>query len=257
MAGSGRVALLEDLREQVARIERRPLVPGRAIAIPFGLPTLDDALPDGGIARGALHEVAGSGAETEHGAAAVLLAASVLARVGGPVLWVSPYFDLFAPALAEVGLSPGRVLHVEAGRDVLAAIEEGLRHPGLAGVVGEVPGRLSLTASRRLQLAAEGTGAIAFALRRSPRHDDPALAEPSAAVTRWRVASLPSAPPLPWSPETPGLGRARWRLDLLRARGGEPRSWIVECPDAQGRLALAADLADRPAAEEPRRRVAG
>ncbi|WP_236038219.1 hypothetical protein [Belnapia arida] len=120
-----------------------------------------------------------------------------------------------------------------------------------------MPGRLSLTASRRLQLAAEGTGAVAFALRRSARHDDAALAEPSAAVTRWRVSPLPSAPPLPWSPETPGLGLARWRLDLLRALGGEPCSWILECPDAEGRLALAANLVDRPAAEEPRRRVAG
>ncbi|WP_408021698.1 ImuA family protein [Siccirubricoccus phaeus] len=254
------MALLEDLRERVARIERRPLPPGRLAVVPFGVPGIDAALPGGGIARGALHEAAGSGPDTEHGATAALLAASVLARAAGPVLWVSTHFDLFAPALAEVGLGPERVLHVEAGREVLAAVEEGLRHPGLAGVVGEVPGRLGLTASRRLQLAAEATGAIAFALRRSPRHDDPGLAEPSAAVTRWRVASLPSAPPLPWSPDTPGLGRARWRLELLRARGGEPCSWIVECPDAQGRLALAADLADRPAAQGPRagrRRAAG
>ncbi|MBX6744797.1 MAG: hypothetical protein IRY87_22420 [Acetobacteraceae bacterium] len=81
----------------------------------------------------------------------------------------------------------------------------GLRHPGLAGVVGEVPGRLGLTASRRLQLAAEATGAIAFALRRPTRPDDPALAEPSAAVTRWRVMPLPSPPPLP---HAPGLARS-------------------------------------------------
>ncbi|HEV7876736.1 MAG TPA: damage-inducible protein, partial [Bradyrhizobium sp.] len=40
---------------------------------------------------------------------------------------------------------------------------------------------------------------------------------------------------------------------LLRVKGGEPHSWIVEACDAQGRLALPAALADRPAAaEEPR-----
>ncbi|WP_236038221.1 ImuA family protein [Belnapia arida] len=131
MAGASRAALLEDLREQVARIEHRLLTPGRAAAVRFGLPTLDEALPGGGIARGALHEVAGSGSDTEHGAAAALLTASILARANGPVLWVSAWFDLFAPALAEVGLGPERVLHVEAGRDVLAAMEEGLRHPAL------------------------------------------------------------------------------------------------------------------------------
>ena len=259
MAGASRAALLEDLRAQVARIGRAASRPGRAAPLPFGVAAIDAALPGGGLARGALHEAAGGGADLAHGAAPALLAAAVLARAGGPVLWVSVRFDLFAPALAEVGLGPARVIHLEAGRDVLAAMEEGLRHPGLAGVVGEVPGRLGLTASRRLQLAAEATVAIAFALRRPARPDDPALAEPSAAVTRWRVTPLPSPPPLPHAPEVPGLGRARWRLELLRVRGGgEPASWIVEAPDAQGHLALAPLLANRPAAAPAwSRRAAG
>jgi protein ImuA len=102
----------------VARIGRRPLPPGRGTAIPFGVPGIDAALPGGGISRGALHEAAGSGLDAGHGAAAALLTASVLARTTGPVLWVSAFFDLFAPALAAVGLGPDRVLHVEAGRDV-------------------------------------------------------------------------------------------------------------------------------------------
>ena len=65
----------------------------------------------------------------------------------------------------------------EAGdaASVLLVMEEGLRHRGLAGVVGEVSGRMTLTASRRLQLAAEASGVVAFVLRRSRRHDDPAL----------------------------------------------------------------------------------
>ncbi len=219
---------------------------GRARTLPLRLPAIDRALPGGGLALGALHEVAGAGPEIEHAAAAALFIAGLLARLRGPVLWALGQPDLFAPALAAVGLSPRRIVYVEAGKFVLLAMEEALRQPGLAGVVGEV-GKLGLTASRRLQLAAEASGAIAFALRRSRRFDDPALDEPSAAVTRWRIASLPSPPPLAEAPDTPGLARARWRLDLVRARGAEPASWIVESPDAKGRLALAADLADRPA----------
>lgn len=76
-------------------------------------------------------------------------------------------------------------------------------------------GRLTLTASRRLQFAAEQSGVICFALGRSRNHDDPALAEPTAAVTRWRVSALPSPPPLPHALETPGLARARWRASAL------------------------------------------
>ncbi len=119
---------------------------------------------------------------------------------------------------------------------------------GLPRSSGELAGPLTLTASRRLQLAAERSGVPAFALRRSRRHADPDLAAPNAAATRWRLAALPSAPPLPEVPDVPGLGRTRWQPDLVRCRGGEPRSWIVEECDAQGCLALVADLADVPAA---------
>ena len=264
--------VLTDLRSRIAHISRDP-ARRRASAIRFGVAALDRHLPDGGLATGALHEAAGTGADTEHAAAAALFAAGALARLRGPVLWALPRDDLFAPALAGVGLHPDRLILAEAGRQVLSVMEEGLRHRGLAGVVGELDGRLTLTASRRLQLAAEASGVTAIVLRRarrarrqdSPRvhpHDAPVLAEPNAAVTRWRLTALPSMPPLPQAPEVPGLGRARWRLELLRCRGGEPATWIVEACDATGHLALVAELPDRSAALLPgprtgNRRIAG
>ncbi len=235
---------LDALRDRIARIERGPVRRKRA-ALPLLAP-IDAALPEGGLALGALHEVAGGGADIEHGAAAALFIAGILARHRGPVLWAMERADLFAPGLAAAGLHSDRVIYVEAGKPaaVLQVMEEGLRHPGLAGVVGEISGRLTLTASRRLQLAAESTGVVAFTLRRSRRHNDAALDEPSAAATRWRITAIPSPPALPHAPETPGLGRQRWRLDLLRCRAGEPASWIVEACDAKGRLGLVANLAD-------------
>ena len=132
-------------------------------------------------------------------------------------------------------------------------MEEGLSHPGLAAVVGELSGRLSLVASRRLQLGAEKSGVMAALLRRSRVFNDPALAAPSAAVTSWRIAALPSNPPLPHAPSVPGLGRALWRLELTRCRGGEPESWIVEACDATGHLALVAGVAHGSAAATERR----
>ena len=239
--------ILTDLRARIARIARDP-ARRPAPAIRFGIAALDRHLPDGGLPLGALHEVAGSGPDTEHAAAAALFAAGVLARLRGPVLWALTRDDLFAPALAGVGLQPDRLILAEAGKQVLSVMEEGLRHPGLAGVVGELDGRLTLTASRRLQLAAAASGVTAIVLRRSRRHGDPILTEPNAAVTRWRLAALPSAPPFPNAPALPGLARARWRLELLRCRGGDPATWIVEACDATGHLALVAEFFDRSAA---------
>jgi protein ImuA len=233
------------LRERIARIERSHSRGAAERSVALGIAAIDGVLPGGGIRLGALHEAASAGADTEHAAAATLFTAGILARLDGPVLWVLRQADLFAPGLAAVGLNPHRVVFAEAGKNVLPIMEEGLRHAGLAAVVGELTGRLSLVASRRLQLAAEQAGVLAILLRRSQVFDDPALNEPTAAVTRWRIAALPSPPALPHSPETPGLGRARWRLDLTRCRGGDPGSWIVEACDATGRLGLVPDTADR------------
>jgi len=171
------------------------------------------------------------------------LIAALSAQCPGTVIWVVNRDPSFAPGLAACGLGPDRVIYAEAGKDVLGVMEDCLRHPGLAAVVGEISGRLGLTASRRLQLAAEGSGATGFALRRSLVHDDPALRAPTAALTRWQVACVPSPPALPHAPEVSGVGRARWRLELQRARGEQPRAWIVEAPDHDGKLALAADAA--------------
>src|SRR5271165_1681578 len=201
------------------------------------------------------HRRASSGRRPRPGCAA---RGGVLARTEGPVIWALIRPDLFAPALDAVGLHPDRVIFAHAGtsESVLMAMEEALREPGLGGVVGEIEGRLGLTASRRLQLAAEVSGTLGIALRRSRRQDDPASDAPSAVLTRWRITTLPSAPPLLHAPEVPGLGRARWQLELRRARGAAPRTWIVEACDAQGRLGLPADL-EHGSDQVPNRRRAG
>lgn len=240
-------AAIEDLRQ---RVERLAAPRQKREALSFGLADIDCVLPGGGLAFGALHEVAGGGNGAVHGAAAALFAAGVAARTRGKVLWCLTRPDLFAPSLAQVGLSAARVIYVECGDDktVLACFEEGLRHQGLGAVVAEVA-RLSMTASRRLQLAAEASGAIGIAIRRWRRQTEAAdFGQPTAAVTRWRVTALPSEP-LP----VPGVGRARWQLELIRCRAGESADFVVEACDAKGRLGLPTELADRSVATPARR----
>jgi protein ImuA len=240
MEHAGHNAALSDLRRRIVALDRSARA--RRPALAFGIEAVDSHLPWDGLPLGTLHEFAESGLEAEHAAAATLFIGGCLARLKGSVLWCLRGRDLFAPALASVGLHPDRVIYVETWKDaeVLPAMEEALRHGGLAGVVGEVA-QLSLVASRRLQLAAEGSGVPAFALRRWRNDAERAsAAEPNAAFTRWHIAPAPSRPPA-----VPGLARARWRVDLLRCRGAEPHSWIVEACDAKGRLALPADLPDR------------
>lgn len=226
-------ARLADLRARIARIEAGG---AQSLAVlPFGVAALDSRLPGGGLALAALHEIAGGDADA---AAATLFAAGIAARTRGPLLWCVARADLFAPGLAQAGLAAARVIQAEAGSGpgVLAAMEEGLRHGGLAAVVGEVA-RLPLVASRRLHLAARASGTPCLAIRRQLRED---CAQPSAALTRWRITALPSTP-LPVA----GVGRPRWRVQLLRARGGGCLDLELEACDGTGHLAVPADVADR------------
>jgi protein ImuA len=168
-------------------------------------PAIDEHLPGGGLARGALHEVQATDA-----GAGLSFCALALARTEGPILWISARPDsVWAAGSQALGLGPDRLLlaHSKTPADGLWTMEEALRCPALGGAVLELD-RLDMTATRRLQLAAEGSPRIGLLLRNAAEHG------PSSAVTHWRVGSLPDA-----------AARPRWQLDLLRCRAGRPASW--------------------------------
>jgi protein ImuA len=238
--GYGEGDLLARLRDRIAAIEgTRPATGGPGLAL--GAAEVDGALPWGGLRADGLHEVIA--ADTGAAGAVMGFAAGLLARAtaaGGTALWCSPARTLaetgglYGPGLAAFGLAPERLVVVRGRNDteVLWAMEEGLRSRRLAAVLGEVEA-LDLTASRRLQLAAEHGGTPALALR--PRGAETQL---SAALTRWRLGAAPAAE---------GEGRARWQVELWRCRGGGRGSWLLEWCDETGDFTVAADLPDRPA----------
>lgn len=201
------------LREAIRRHEAAP---ARAAAAPLPVaPAIDALLPGGGLARGAVHEVFAAGAAGAADAGAATGFAALLAgRSGGVVLWLAPARapKPYPPGLAAFGLDPKTLLVAEAEAASLAwAAEEALRCPALAAliVLGLAP---DATAARRLQLAAEAGGVLGLLLG-----PEPAALRPSAARTRWRIAALPGAPG-----PAHALAPPRWRIELLRARGGRP-----------------------------------
>jgi protein ImuA len=236
-------AKLAALRQQLVACENG----GKAVPVlPFGVAAIDRHLPWGGLPLGALHELGSVGAEGEEGAVAAAFLAGILARLAPerPVLWCLKRADLHAPGLALYGLAPERLILARARNDqeILWAMEEGLHSSTLAAVIGEVEA-LSVSASRRLQLAAETSGITAFVLPRQ----NLALAA-SSAVTRWRLGALPGSV----ASGEPGIGRPLWRVELLRCRGGVPAAWDVEACDATGVVAFSAALADRSAPSQRR-----
>jgi len=257
------------LREQVRRLERAHSAQraGRT-AVPLGLPEIDRLLPDGGLLTGALHEIeAGptpSGRVAAHDGAALGFTAFLMGRLGpGTLLWCRQPSGIdappYAPALAA-WFDPARLLMVTARRDedLFWAMEEGLRTPGIAAVIGEfahshAQRATSPTAGRRLSLAAEKNGVPALLLRAQPAPPQ------SVCATRWRVASARSSGAAAPSPD---IDFARWQVELRRNRFGMPSaeetpSWLLEWNDETRDLAVVPQARHRSAGEDRQQRLVG
>ena len=116
-----------------------------------------------------------------------------------------------------------RLIHIaaESCEDALFALEEGLRCRELAFVIGEIAGNpkaLSLTASRRLTLAAEKHGVPLWLVRLGATRDL------GSARLRWEARAAPSNPPR-WNAHAPGA--AAWDAELFRAHTHQPGRWIL------------------------------
>jgi protein ImuA len=213
------------LRERIERIETHGAVAPNRIAL--GHREADAAL-QGGLARGALHEVFAEGGR--HGASATGFIAGLIARVSArrPLVWMRQDFceieagSLSMHGLAELGLDPRALVTVRAF-DVESALRttaDALACDALGAVVLEVWGearQLDLVASRKLTLAAQASGVTALLLRLAA---EPA---PSTAESRWIVRAAHSPPDAQGE-----WGAPRFDAKLVRNRHGPTGRWIME-----------------------------
>lgn len=219
---------LEALKDKVSRLERGS---SRIASDRFdtGAQAIDAAL-GGGMVRAALHEVFAEAMAHEPAAAAFAIGLAL--RASGatrPIVWVRQDFvglemgEIYAPGLAELGLSPDRLIlvRVRDGPSVLRAGEEAARCPPLGAVLIEPwgnPKTLDLVATRRLALAAGRSGVPLFMVRAG------GTPTPSAAATRWSIRPAPSRPFPAEAPGHPCLVAS-----LLKDRvGAAGRGWTVE-----------------------------
>jgi protein ImuA len=169
-----------------------------SLPLTFGVPAIDTVL-GGGLAGGALHEIAAARESELPAATGFALAlttrapslpspasarsrASSDALCGGGLgwgLWIAEDLSLaengalYGPGLAQAGIAPERLITVAAarGHDVLWAMEEALRCRAVAVVIGELRApAIDQVASRRLSLAAHRAGRYALSRRDALDH---------------------------------------------------------------------------------------
>lgn len=214
---------LHSLRRQVAQIEGVSR-PREGQSLRLGVAALDAAL-GGGLALGAVHEIAPAAPRHIGAAVGFGVALAALAAQPKPALWIVQDYAAFeaglpyGPGLALYGLAMPRLimLRVAQPRDALWAMEEALKSGAVAIVVAELArdgAGTDLTATRRLSLAAAEADALGLILRHH------ACDHASAVTTRWDVAASPSK-----RDAFGGLGPAAFALSLVKNRRGPTGPW--------------------------------
>jgi protein ImuA len=214
---------LDNLRRQVAALEGRASWsdtlsnPQDAAFDPMRWTTgvLHDVYAENVADAAALNAFAlGGASQTARGRAIVWTLQAMALHEGG---------DPYGAGLKELGIDPAQVLLVRVtdAAALLGVGEEALGNPAVGAVVLSAWGEakaFTLTASRRLSLAAERSGGTVFLARTA------AQPSPSAAETRWTVRSALSQPM-----EADAPGRPRVAATLTRRRnGGRLQTWIME-----------------------------
>jgi protein ImuA len=209
-----------------ASLARAGLAPSEKWArAPLGCRSAD-ALLDGGLQRGALHEIF---AQPGHEAAATGFILALARRLSAHkhLLWIRHDFsalehgELTGTGLLEFGLDPGRVLELRVAdaADAVRAANDALSCTALGAVLIELSGTpkiLDLVTSRRLTLASAQQGVTALLLRFG------AQPGPSTAETRWLVRSHVSPP------NEEDWGKPQVDTALVRNRRGPCGQWVME-----------------------------
>jgi protein ImuA len=196
------------------------------------------------LRRGRVHEFCGPSRR--------MLAALVMARGQGPVVWARPAWgaDRLNPAGLQPLADPGRLIFATAPRDegVLWAMEEALRSGAVPLVVAELAAPPGLTPVRRLHLAA-AAGAEAAARSDAPAPLGliltPGLGQAGqggapGVESRWHLAPAPS-PRLLWTDS------ADWTLCRLRARLLPPARWRLQRINGRSETLIPQPADDPPA----------
>ena len=199
--------------DQLAHAGLRTVASGHA--------ALDALLPGAGWPTGSLTELL----VEQGGIGEMRLVAPALRRLtavaGQHVLLIAPPWQPYACALAAWGLALDRVVWVRAGENEAPwAAEQALRQDGI-GAVLLWQTRTRADTVRRLQVAAQESGALAFLVR-------PPAARHQSSPAPLRMVCTPVPPPA-----DANLNRRQWMqltavsVDIFKRRGPPPAQPIV------------------------------
>jgi protein ImuA len=232
--------LLAALRARISRLDpagrtlRQEFVsrePGTRPRWTTGVEAVDSHLPEQGLARHALHDIAPHNHGDQPAAMGFALALAIrqleVARRKRPILWCrinteqAEHGRLYGHGIVALGLPRRDFLTVTLRKasGLYWIFEEALKSGCFSAVLGDAHSHyMSLTISRRLALAAyagKSAGLLIFSRNYTGA---------TASMSRWQVETSLS-PDVPLDPKSPGP--PAWSVTLSRIRGGRPGRWML------------------------------
>jgi protein ImuA len=208
-----------------------------------GVTSLDNML-QGGLPAAALTEIHGREIRDTGSVSGFALAlaglivksrAAMKEKRNGPVLWIGvsqAFAEMGFPhahgvaALSELSLDELLIAQAPKLTDALWIAEEAARLSELSAVFLEIdgnPGKLDLTATRRLHRRAQLAGRPVFLLRQA------AKAEPTAAPVRLIVSAAPATPRSTLAgPLADTIGHPAFTVTISKSRSALPGKFILE-----------------------------
>jgi protein ImuA len=186
----------------------------------LGLRILEDNFPNQTFPTGTIHEFVSE--RPEHTACTSAFISGVLTRLNnqnGVYIWIGKQKQLFPVGLRKFGIQPHQIIFINLvkQKDILWATEEALKCKSLSGVISELE-EITFAQSQRLQLTVEKSKVTGFILRTQTERINA-----TACAARWQIKPLASEN----EGSLPGVGFAKWQVDLLKVRNGNTASCVI------------------------------
>ena len=211
--------IIERLQRQILDLEGFK-AKSEDVKTKLGLKKLEGNFPNQVFPTGTIHEFLSE--KPEHTACTSAFISSLLGELhagNGVYIWIGKQRQLFPAGLKKFGLQPHQIIFVNLikQKDILWATEEALKCKSISGVISELE-EITFAQSQRLQLTVEKSKVTGFILRTQPERINA-----TACAARWQISPLASEN----QDNVPGVGFAKWRVDLLKVRNGSTASCTI------------------------------
>lgn len=211
--------IIERLQRQILDLEGFKAKPEH-LKTKLGLKKLEGNFPNQVFPTGTIHEFLSG--KPEYTACTSAFISTLLTKLNannGVYIWIGKQRQLFPAGLKSFGIQPHQIIFINLvkQKDILWATEEALKCKSISGVISELE-EITFAQSQRLQLTVEKSKVTGFILRTQTEHINA-----TACAARWQITPLASEN----EDHLPGVGFAKWQVDLLKVRNGSSTSCII------------------------------